>query len=237
MALPAWRGAVEKGRGAVRQGVQPRGGGRARLLTGPGNERHRYHPPLSSISRTQGQRCPSLPTTALLRFHARADFSQLCFGTHHRMLASGGVGHISSWGRWWVGLQGVRIPWDGGGLHLLFSQLLRVRPSGGAAGSAAGLCSVRPVASAGKTGRREDTCWPDSGVIRGLVPLSCPAGGAGHCPGPQRGLSVQHVCVAPCVWLGLPFTVAASGKPCFLYGGSVLQRLGSWLTREKLHGL
>lgn len=118
---PPGGGAVEKGWGAVRQGMQPRGGGRARLLTGPGNERHRYHPPLSSISRPQGQRCPSLPTTALLRFHARADFSQLCFGTHHRMLASGGVGHISSWGGWWVGLQGVRIPWDGGGLHLLCS--------------------------------------------------------------------------------------------------------------------
>ena len=97
--------------------------------------------------------------------------------------------------------------------------------------------SVRPVASAGKTGRLEDTCWPDSGVIRGLVPLSCPGGGASCCPGPQLGLWVQHLCVARCVWLGLPSTMAASGTPCFLYGGSVLQTLGSRLTREKLHGL
>lgn len=172
-----------------------------------------------------------------MRFPAQADFSQLCLGTHHRMLARGVVGHISSWGRWCGGLQGVRIPWDRGGFHLLCSRVLRVRPSGGARWSAAGLCSVRPVASAGKTGRLEDTCWPDSGVIRGLVPLSCPGGGASCCPGPQLGLWVQHLCVARCVWLGLPSTMAASGTPCFLYGGSVLQTLGSRLTREKLHGL
>lgn len=55
-----------------------------------------------------GVKMPFLPTTALLRFHDVADFSQLCFSTHHR--DAGPAGWATSAAGAVVGPVGVQDP-------------------------------------------------------------------------------------------------------------------------------
>lgn len=90
----------------------------------------------------------------------------------------------------------------------------------------AGLCSVRPVASAGKTGRLEDLLARLWSHLRALSHSPARQACASCCPDPSRALGSKDLCVALLCVAWASFHHGCLGEAVFPVSGSVSKGWG-----------